>query len=268
MEEKERELRDYINVIWKRKKNIFIIFFVAVFTATIISFITPKMYEVSTIIKIGGIIQPLSVTSGIAQSLVSKEEAIIKLKTKSLLNPVIQKLNLNIDVPELKNIIKVEDIKNTDFLKIKIQHTNPDLAVTICNAIANSFVLKEKEIYDKNLTLLNKQVEILGKRNESIEKEMEKLNQVILSQTTNQDFLLIQNTLSNYEIAFSRLNETFYLLNKELMNSPQFEIWEPAVIPQYPIKPNKVLNISISGLVALFLGILIAFSQEYFSKTE
>lgn len=261
----EINLRDYIEVIIKRKKIILIIFFMCVVGTIVISFLMPKTYETSTIVKIGSITQPL--ISGVIQPLIPKEEAILKLQREPLLNSVIRKLNLNIEVSGLKEMIEVENIKNTQFLKIKTQYTNPDLAVKICNAIANFFILQMKEMYDKKTILLNEQIKTLEKRNEILEKAVEKINQMLLSQTTNQDFPLMQNTLSNYETVFSQLSERIYLLKKELIDFQQFEILEPAVIAKN-IKPDKKLNITVSAILGLMIGIFAAFLQEYWQRSK
>lgn len=251
----EIDLRDYIEVMIKRKKTILIIFLICVIITIVISFLIPKVYEATTIIKIGGVTQPL----------ISKEEAVIRLKTESLLNPVIQELKLNINTHKFKKMIKIEDTRGEDLIKMKIQYTNPDLVVRICNAVADSFILKEKEIYDKQLTFLKEQIDILEKRNESIEKEIGKLNQTISSQTINPDFPLIQNTLSNYGNTLDRINEKIYLLREQLMNSQQFEILESAITARN-IKPNKKLNIGISAFLGLVIGIFTAFLREYWEK--
>ena len=48
--EDEINLRDYINTILKRKKLILSVFFVAVVTTAVVSFLMPKVYEVSMLI--------------------------------------------------------------------------------------------------------------------------------------------------------------------------------------------------------------------------
>lgn len=53
--EDEIDLRKYIEVILKRKKIIFGVFFVVVITITIISFLMPKIYEATSVVQIGNI---------------------------------------------------------------------------------------------------------------------------------------------------------------------------------------------------------------------
>ena len=53
--EDEINLRDYINTILKRKKLILSVFFVAVVTTAVVSFLMPKVYEVSMLIEPGNL---------------------------------------------------------------------------------------------------------------------------------------------------------------------------------------------------------------------
>lgn len=251
----EIDLRKYIEVMIRRKKMILAVLLICVISATIASFLMPKAYETSAIIKIDNITQPL----------ISKEESIIKLKTESFLESVILQLNLNIKPSELEEMIKVEDIRGTSFVKIKVQHLNPDLAVKICNVIADLSLLENKKNYSERINLVKEEIQQLEKRNDIIDAKTEELNQILLSKPNNPDFQLIQNTLSNYESLRIQLNERIYVLKQELMNFTQPEVFEPAVTAKN-IKPNKQLNITLSAILGLFVGILIAFLQEFWEK--
>lgn len=265
----EIDLIDYIRIMIKRKKIILTIFLLCVITATIISFLMPKVYETSAIIEIGSIATPASGSMPISAStlLISKDEAIQKIQAKKILNSAIQKLNLTANESMLIKMIKTEDVIKTNLIKLKIQHANPDLAVKICNAIAHSFIQQSKESQNKKLSFVKEEIDRLEKRNKIIEKEMGNNNKLIQSQAVNSNFSLMQNTLSNYEAILLELNEKIYSLRKELIDLRQFEIWEPAVTAQN-IKPNKKLNIAISAVLGLMIGILVAFFQEFWEKVK
>ena len=254
--EDEVDLRDYINVILKRKKIILVVFFVAVIATTIVSFLMPKVYEVSTTIKIGAISEPL----------ISKPEAIQMLKRQKTLNAVIKELGLDTDILELKDMIKIEEIKDTNFFKLKIQNSDPDLAVKILNALSNPFILKGREIYNKKTAFLNEQLQELEKRSKLIEGQIKKLNQLIRTRPANSDFPLLQNTLTNYEDIYGSLRDRICSLKGTLLNSQKFEVFELPVKPKYPIKPKKKEMVAISGILGLFLGVFVAFFQEFWEK--
>jgi len=263
----EVDLRDYIEVILKRKKTILTVFFVCVIITTVISFLMPKVYEATTIIEIGSILMPDSILTPVSTSipLISKDKTIQKLKTDKMLEPVIQTLNLNIDGCALENSIKIEDIKNTNFLKLKIQYEESQLAVKIGNTIADYFVQQGNKIYEEKFSLVKEQINKLEKRSKTIEEEIEKLSKVISSQVYSSDFLILQNALSNYETISFKLSEKIYLLKQVLIDSTKFEVFKPATTAQ-KIKPNEKLNIATSMILGLMLGVFVAFSQEFWQK--
>ncbi len=250
----EIDLRDYIKVIIKRKKVVLFIFSIGVIITTIVTFLMPKTYEASTIISIGNV----------AGALISKPEAIQVLKSKKMLSSALRKFNLNVAGPEKINL---EDITGTNLLRLKIEYDDPDLAVKICEAIANSFISKGKDIYDRNFSLLNEKMGDLKQRERIIKKEIKRLNQKISThQMEDFDSLHLQDTLLSYENTYAGLNDKIYLLKNKLINSKEFELFESPSKPKSPIKPNKKLNIAVSAVSGLMLGIFGAFFQEYWEK--
>ena len=87
----EINLCDYINVLIKRKVTILIVFFLCVAVAAIYSFTTPKIYKVEETIRIGQI----------NDSLISKEEAIRLIRSKNILQPVVEALNKDLSLSGL-----------------------------------------------------------------------------------------------------------------------------------------------------------------------
>ena len=55
----EIDIKEYVNVIIKRKKFILIIFLLSVVIASIVSLRMPKIYEITSIIQLGSINEPL-----------------------------------------------------------------------------------------------------------------------------------------------------------------------------------------------------------------
>jgi uncharacterized protein involved in exopolysaccharide biosynthesis len=58
-----------------------------------------------------------------------------------------------------------------------------------------------------------------------------------------------------------------YLQSSFVPLSPVIISEEP-IIPEKPVKPNKILNIAIAGVAALFFSILLAFFLEYWYRTK
>lgn len=67
-----------------------------------------------------------------------------------------------------------------------------------------------------------------------------------------------------YEILLKRLNEASVGEDIQAVN---VRVVDRAVVPKSPVKPRKLLNISLSMLMGLGLGVLLAFFFEYLDNT-
>ena len=69
-------------------------------------------------------------------------------KSANVLSKVIENLELDISVQNLQKSVTVAEIKNTQFIKITVENSNPESAMKIANEIANVFVGQIEKIYN------------------------------------------------------------------------------------------------------------------------
>ncbi|HEO63708.1 MAG TPA: hypothetical protein ENN78_00365, partial [Candidatus Omnitrophica bacterium] len=181
IQEDEIDLRDYIKVILKRKKVILAVFFVAVITATIVSFLMPKIYQTSSVIQIGSI----------DELLINKQEAKEILLSHTFLEPIVKELNLvvspeqlNIKIKQLRENIKIEDIKDTNLLKIKVEYPDPDKVVKINMAVINSFISQSQPVYQQRLSLINERLKELEVEVKNIQDDIKRTQDLITQPST------------------------------------------------------------------------------------
>jgi capsular exopolysaccharide synthesis family protein len=67
-----------------------------------------------------------------------------------------------------------------------------------------------------------------------------------------------------YELFYNRVSETSAT---EDLKSAQARIIAPAVIPSFPVKPNKALMVGLAAFAATIVGLLVAFLQEALNNT-
>ncbi|EPZ59962.1 chain length determinant family protein [[Clostridium] sordellii ATCC 9714] len=72
------------------------------------------------------------------------------IKSRSVLNSVIKKLDLNMDYEDLEKSIKVSQVKDTQIMSITVQSTNPKIARDIANSIPTVFSKEVKRITKAN----------------------------------------------------------------------------------------------------------------------
>lgn len=148
IQEEEIDLREYINVLLKRKGIIILIFLIAVITAALVSyFVLKPVYEANVVIAVS--------TPKIKNSLVdeiSLEEYKNLIKNIEIEEELIQKLNLDklpleVTPYDLEGMIAIELPKGTNLIKINLQASDPKLTKDIINTWATLFVEKNKKLY-------------------------------------------------------------------------------------------------------------------------
>ena len=148
IQEEEIDLREYINVLLKRKGIIILIFLLAVITAAIVSyFIIEPVYQANTAIVVS--------KPKIGNSIVSEPslEDYKNLITNNVLEEeLIQKLNLNkppleLTPYDLEQMLTIELPKGINLIKMNLQASNSKLTKDIINSWATLFIEKNKRLY-------------------------------------------------------------------------------------------------------------------------
>lgn len=115
---------------------------------------TPKYHSSTTIILVSE--QEDTNTSNISlnQQLVSTYSEIVK--NRSVLNKVINKLDLDMTVKELANNISVTSVDKTEIIKIEVSNADNVLARDIASEITKTFITEVNDIFKlQNVTILS-----------------------------------------------------------------------------------------------------------------
>ena len=209
IQEEEIDLREYINVLLKRKGVIILIFLIAVITAALVSFFYLKpVYEASTILMISKPkyqveLEPKIQTQFTPEVSLATYESLIK--DREVEEEVIKKLNLDqppyeLTPNSLQGMITIELLTNTNLIKMNLQTGDPKLAKDIANVWAALFIEKNKDlnlqesketqgfieeqlkISDQNLSKIEEEIREFNETNniDAMDKEItEKLNKII-----------------------------------------------------------------------------------------
>ncbi len=190
-------LRECFQIIKKRAWIIILITLVTMTTSGIISFfVLSPVYESNTTLIVNtdqnkenevltqdqlNVTQKLTLTYGEI------------IKSRSVIDDVIKKLDLDKNYSEVVNEITVSPVKDTQIISITVQDTNAKRSRDIANAIPRVFTKEVKRITKAN------SVEVIDK----------------------------------------------------------------AITPENPVKPNKLMNIAISAVLGVMIGLFIVFILEY-----
>jgi uncharacterized protein involved in exopolysaccharide biosynthesis len=265
MEEKEVDLRDYINMVKKRWKIILIIFLVSTITSAVVSFFLPRTYEASAMLRIGKM----------RNALLEDPSAIIDIfKTKPILEKVAEELNIpsaEEKLGELASRIKIRE--KSQLLEIKGTGETPEEALRLVNAVTTVLLKRHEQIFEQAKTILEEYLasgkERLVEIKEEIEMLQEKINKL---EATNSEAKA--TVARGYMESLERNRDRYEQLQLELRTkrmeeasgSERTQLVIPAVVPEKPVAPKKKQNVLIAGILGLFVGFVSAAIVEYFEK--
>lgn len=145
--EEEIELRQYWEVLRKRWVIVVILPLIAALTSGIISFYVLKpVYQASTTLIVGkkasesgqAAVQMLDNSVLQANLQLAKTYATIA-QSRTVEQNVIKDLNLSLTVEGLNRLISINPVKTTEILEVQVSNTNPELAASIANTMAQEF---------------------------------------------------------------------------------------------------------------------------------
>jgi len=168
--EEELDLKELFYIIRKRRKIIVMITIVSILLSGIYSyFIAKPVYKTSTSLIVNKMqntslsnmqIQVQDIQT--SRMLAATYSEIIK--SRRILQPVIEKLNLNITAEQLKNYVYVSAKDGTEIIEITATSDNPKKAAEIANEIADSFINNISSIMNiENVTVIDKAIPPVSK---------------------------------------------------------------------------------------------------------
>lgn len=267
IQEEEIDLREYINVLLKRKGIIILIFLIAVITAALVSyFVLSPVYQASTVFSVAKI-------DGLAVSNITESLEIIK--SDVVLDEVINRMGLEISTGQLKSQIEVKNLKGTNFIEVSVTADSPENAKNLVENIAKTFIEQNQRKYQDKVKLIEERLKIIEGQIAEFKKSIQEIENTIRKIAVSEDLSeaeryfqtsLLLNSSSNERNLYNNSIYQINTLHERLNNCQDFGIISYAQLPVVPIKPNKKLNILIAGVLGLFVGIFVAFFLEFWQK--
>jgi capsular exopolysaccharide synthesis family protein len=279
-------LTDYARVI-KRRLHIVIIFFsTVVLVVAAISFLIKPVYRATVTLLIDVENPNVLTASGIvaigSQNYYTYKEYCqsqeIIIKSRLIARHVFNEFNLRSskeyakekDPIEafLKNI-SVELVRATRLLRLSVDNQDPVLATQMANRIAEIYV--KRNLYynsrDEIMNLFkNEYLKLKTRHSENSNTYKNKHPKMLRLKKEIEELIERIENIKNSTFDFDLIDQKgdtrpTYLLEGLKANNVSIE--DPAVVPVYPIKPKKRLNVLLAAIVGLFGGLSLAFFFEY-----
>jgi len=282
----EFHLKDYLDVLERRRDVAVIFFLTTVLVVAIGSFIMRPVYRATTTLLIDLESPNVLTTTGMvelqSQNYFSYKEyfqsQVEILTSYGLARKVFDEFGLR-DMPAYAHVkepvkkflktIKAEPIRDTRLVKLSVDNRNAELAARIANRMAQLYVMRNLYYISKNelMNLLkNEYLKLEAKQSEYAKvykeghPEMIKLRDEMAELTEKID--QEKSSQFNYENIESYLGkDSKHALAGLKANN--ISIQDPAEKPVVPIRPKKLFNIILAVIIGAFGGIGAAFFFEY-----
>lgn len=284
------DIKEYIDIL-RRRKSVVVLFFVTLVAAvTIGSFIMRPIYRAKVTLLIDLESPNVLTTSGMVEIQAqnyysykeycqSQQEIITSLP---IIKKVFEEFNLagTTEYTKAKEPIKkflksihVEPVRDTRLIELYVDNKDPALAAKIANRIAEIYVIRNLYYISKNelLNLLkNEYLKLESKLSEysKIYKEghpemirlKEEINEVVDKIEKEKKLALKQDYVVEEELLG-------YKQALESLKANNVSVLAPADVPVVPVKPKKLLNILLAVIIGFLGGMSLAFFFEYLDDT-
>ncbi|KJR96490.1 MAG: lipopolysaccharide biosynthesis protein [Peptococcaceae bacterium BRH_c4a] len=242
------DLKQYINVLLKRKKIIALVTLLSVFTSAVLSFfILPPIYEAKALLLVTQASDKLNINrnNDNLDSLISSVSRIPQLtmntyvdqlKSEVLMQRVIDRLGLDKDIytPSLLlSITEARALKDSTIIELKVTEKDAALASKIANTISEQYL---ELISEKNQEQMSRSVVFLSRQADATQKELKQLLdklkafdtesggislQELQFQAKSQDLAKYQSQLNDAQVELSQAEAGRERLERELAATPK-----------------------------------------------
>lgn len=253
------ELRDYLDVLWKRKWVVASVFVITVTTIGVGTHFMPRIYSASSLIRI----TQLQDSNVNWDDLQYSERLMNTYRHLLLSRPYLEKVTVKLELVSshdaLARAIDVEILQNTELIRITAENPDPTLAMEIANTLAQVLIQEKDDFYSgpgpSTVELLQEQIDLTRS---ILEEDRALLENGIAGQPERLD----ANTLQELNTKIRVEEQTLAVLLSEyeqariteIGRANSISIIETATVPMKPSSPDMGLNLSFGAMIGLIGG--------------
>lgn len=193
------------------------------------------------------------------------------LTGRPVLGEVIARLALQETPEEIAKRLKIQRIQNTQLIRVRVEGTDPAQAAAIANTLAEVFIEQSQELllqrYAESLGTLEKQITELSGQIDETEQRLENLG---MPETTQEqtERARLEMLLAGYRNTYATLIQSYEQLRLTAAQTADNAIlFEAAEVPREPVRPRKLLNATLAGVIGAMLAVGAVFLIEYLDDT-
>lgn len=221
------DLKKLFSLMLEKKMIIIAIVVICTIIATVVAFVLPKSYQSTTLVRVkssssssmagyAAMAAGFGIDIGGAGSSASPESYIELMKSREVLNPIIEKIDLTDEEREkmrtedfFKKYLEITNTKKTDLINIAAYGKTPEEAQMISQGVADNFLALmtklNKEDNSSGLKFLDERIKIAKEEMETAENKLQAYQQEHKIYAPDEQAKAIIANLNNYDTTIAQL---------------------------------------------------------------
>lgn len=246
------DLKRYLFLFWQWAWLIVIIAVLAGLAAFFLSQRITPTYQASAT----GLIEVPSGTMGESTALFTSERLGLTysqiMTNTSVMEETISRLGIDMHPRQLAGMISVQQVQNTQLLRVSVVSMDPFAAAAIANTVVEVF---SDEIQGQQARRYELSKTSLEGRMADVEFQIEEFRGQLQAAPTQEEVARLEAKIAQYEgIYFSLLNSFEQIRTTEAQSMITVTLVEPAAVPNAPFRPRVFNNVALAGLTGLLLS--------------
>lgn len=193
------------------------------------------------------------------------------LTGRPVLEATIDRMGLSEAPEELAKRVKVERVRDTQLIRVKVEDTDPAQAAAIANALAEAFIGQVRGIqeqrYAESLNNLKAQIDDLSATIAEVQKELE-VRSRDASLQGQAERTRLETILAGYRNTYAALVQSYEQMRLTAIQSAEnVVLFEPAQVPKEPVRPRRLMNTALAAILGAMLAVGAVFVVEYLDDT-
>lgn len=260
------DFKEYLYLFWSWAWLIALAGLLAGIAAYMVSVRMTPEYEASTKLLVSA---PSSINGVDPTALVTTQTMTTTYSQMLLDRPVLQgvidQLKLQTNPDDLKKVISVDVVTNTQLLTVTVSDPEPTQAANIANAIASVFADRIRELQSQRYAASRDGLE---KQVTDMESQISATNDLIAQTTDAASLEQLQARLTQYRTIYSNLVTSYEQVRlAEEQTSTNVVVSEPASVPSIPVSPKTGRNTLLATMAGMLLAAGAVFAVDALDDT-
>ncbi|MBN2500280.1 MAG: polysaccharide biosynthesis tyrosine autokinase [Anaerolineales bacterium] len=268
--ENQIDLRRYLAIAWRWAWLLMLVSLIAGMAAFAVgAFVITPVYQATTTLLINQASARESDYNAILSSERLARTYAELIEKQPVMDEVITRLSLDATSVELKGIVEVKLVQNTQLIEVYVENTDPVLAAQIANTIIDVFIEQNQSLQASRFAASKESLAAqLDEQRRLIDDTMLALENLSSQDGDQVERDRLDTNLAQFRQTYANLLQSYESVRvAEAQATSNVVQVEPAAVPETPVRPRVFLNTILAAILGLMLGIGVVILIEALDRS-